>query len=241
MAGLMVGGVPDGRAADPYPGQTLATYQVEMSTLALADNIGRKISQVQSVFNSVQVLLSATSDDEQVHRALNRIIKGIGFLRAAIILQDDGTLLYDSSALPASKMNLSDRQYFQKSMQAPLGEVWIGTPVFGRSSSLPFIPMTTRITTPLGDRVVVAIVVADPMIDPAFRCQSCSVAVVGGQGDVLASAPAGYQPPSTLVGTMITEQHTAPSSVRINMMQFTTDWRTVIPGKLYVLFSSYAP
>jgi hypothetical protein len=236
----LMGWLSMGQAEDAYSSRALVVYQVEKSAQALADSTGRRISQIQSLFVAIETLLSNNLNDDEVHRALNRMIKGIPFVRAFIIIGENGTLAYDSSVLPAASMDLSDRLYFQQTVKSPLHDLWVAPPISGRSSSLPFIPMTSRIHASGKDWVVVAIVIPDQLIDPAFRCPACAVILLDGQGNLLASAPAGYQIPSILLREIQAGRHSGPLQEEMTLMPYTADWRMLANGKVHVVFSKFS-
>lgn len=175
----------------------LVRYQVDMKVQRLADSVFRQLSQVTTVFSATNALLAHTgADAPQTHRTLGWMIKGIPVLRAIIVVGPDGHLLYDSVTLPTPNLDLGDRAYFSA---APAGEgvaPFIGTPIIGRSSNLPFLAVSRRLDS---GAVAVAMVNPDSLIPPYFRCGTCLSAVLSGQGEVLASVPDGYRPPPEII------------------------------------------
>lgn len=231
--------------ADDGPGKHFAPaplqeYEVQASVQALAANMNRKMSQVQTLLLSAEAVLTQTDDGKAAHTALNRMIQGMPFLRAIIVIDADGLLRFDSASYPAAQLNLSDRQYFRRFALAPLHRLSVGDPVVGRSSSLPFLPMGMRLRTPRGDHIAVAIVIPDALVDRTFRCPSCSTAIVSAGGTLLASSPSGYSPPPELVKKVLGSEGSHPIVADISLMTSLIDWRLIPNGELYVIFSKYA-
>lgn len=224
---------------EAFPRQTLTVYQVQASTQVLADSVTRKLGQIRTVFASVGVLLSNTQDERQVYQALNRMISGLHFVRAILLLQDNGTLAFDSAAFPAVNMDLSDRAYFHRAIQGPPGRLWVEAPLTGRASGLPFIPVASRIETPHGNWVAVAIVLPDGLIQQSLGCSVCSIALLDPGGQVLAAAPSGYRPQPYVLQRILSNSSHGPLSVELDMVPFVADWQAVEDDALLVLFSRH--
>lgn len=241
LCGLLLG-IPsaNGHGAERFSGETLITYQVQTSTQALGDSVSRKLSQIRTIFTSIEALLSNGVDEKQAHHILNRMISGLPFIRAIIVIQGNGTLTFDSAALPATNMDLSDRRYFQRAVQGAPHRLWIEPPVVGRSSGMPFIPMASRIQSPQGDWVVVAVVVPDALIEQPLRCTACSVALFNGDNEMLAAMPSGYRPPPYVMTGMQANHGKGPLVVELGMIPSVTDWRILEGGLLTVMFTRFA-
>lgn len=218
----------------------LQEYEIQASIEALAASMNRKMSQLQTLLLSAEAVLAQTDDEKAVHTALNRMIEGLPFLRAIIVIDAQGALWCDSISYPAARMNLSGRAYFRRFAQAPLHRLSVGAPVVGRSSGLPFIPLGMRLRTPRGDRIAVAVAIPDALVDQPFRCPSCSTAIVGADGGLLASSPGGYSPPPELVKKVLSSDGSHPIIADISLMTSRIDWRRIPNGEFHVIFSKYA-
>lgn len=241
LAVLILAGWAISARADEAPrGEALATYQVQMSTQALADSVGRKMAQIDTLFASVEVLLSVATDEMQVRNALIKMVEGVPFIRAIIVIDESGMLIYDSAMFPALRLDLSDREYFRRALQASRLEISVGRPIVGRSSSLLFIPAAAWVDTRHGKRVVVAVVLPDGLIEPAFRCPSCSAAIFDEDGNVLVSVPGGNQWQSEFLQNLTSANGKGPVRIMTGMIPVLADWRDVGLGRLRVVFTKFA-
>jgi hypothetical protein len=241
LGALLLSVLPPGiSSAERFPGETLISYQVQASTQVLSDNIRRKLSQLRTIFASIEVLLSSTADEKKVHQILNRMISGLPFIRAIIVIQGNGTLTFDSASLPAVNMDLSDRSYFKRAVQGAPHHLWIEPPVVGRSSGVPFLPIASRIPSPNGDWVIVAVVVPDALIDVSLRCTACSIALLNGDGDLLTAMPLGYRPAPYVMAGIAANHGKGPLVLDLDMIPSVTDWQILEDGNLTVMFTRFS-
>lgn len=179
---------------EPSADQILARYQVEHSSRRMAESAFRQLSQITAVLDAVAGLLNEDGGDlNDIHRTLGWMIDGLPALRAVIVVGSDGRLLHDSATMPAPKLELGDRAYFINAPDRTHERPFIGTPIIGRSSALPFLAVSRRLDN---GSVAVAMVNPDSLIPPHFRCATCSAAILSESGEVLASIPYGYSPPA---------------------------------------------
>lgn len=228
------------QAEENYRGETLANYQVEMSTQILADSIDRRLSQIDTLFASIEALLSVTEEDKTVHAALVRMVEGVPFIRSLLVIEDTGILLHDSTSYPVVNLDLSDRGYFLSTLRSARLDLQINEVVIGRASRMPFIPITARVETSYGRRIVVAVVTPDALIPLQHRCSSCSISLLNSSGAVLASSPAGYAPPLDLLRRVQSGQEMRPYNLRTGMAPSISDWKSIQGGKMHVLYTRFA-
>lgn len=181
----------------PDADRILARYQAENTARRMAETTFRQFSQIEAVLDAVNGTLGQNrATPDEVHRILGWIINGIPVLRAVIIVGPDGLLLHDSATMPAPKLDLGDRAYFINAPSGALERPFIGTPIIGRSSMLPFLAVSRRLDN---GSVAVAMVNPDNLIPPHFRCATCSAAILSDKGEILAGIPYGYSPPGDII------------------------------------------
>ncbi|MDV7340453.1 hypothetical protein RYZ26_12680 [Terasakiella sp. A23] len=139
---------------------------------------------VETTMEAISLSLTETSDflgrnpeaDEMLqHNTLAKYVDRTPGLRAIIYVNEKGDLKADSFTYPARKIKLKDREYVKQSMNSTEQKLYISKPVVGRSSGVPFVP----ISQPILDRnnkaygVIAGILTPEILIKQDMLCNQC--------------------------------------------------------------------
>ena len=122
--------------------------------MQMADKVFALDASVRELLGKSDIALTAVSDilernpnteDIIVHGALKRYADKVKGLRAIIVTDSKGFLKYDSFSFPARELDLSDRHYIKAARLATGREFIIANPVIGRTSGIPFVPVSRPI------------------------------------------------------------------------------------------------
>ena len=115
-------------------------------------------------------------------------------VRAVIVLDSDGTLIYVSFQSPATKLNLSTREYFLSAKVGP--GLFVGSPVRGKTSGVPFVPVSVGIwDDDTFHGAAVAVINPAKLARPEGfdHCANCFSAVIKSSGVMLSVYPPGTE------------------------------------------------
>jgi len=163
------------------------TQLMDVHVTSLISQTDITLSAIGEIF-SHQIL-----DEEDGHDLLQRFVTKLDGVRAIIFIGADGALKYDSFSFPVPKVNLSTREYFTGAQNSN-GMLIVGSPVVGKSSGIPFIPIAKSVQRDGAFAgVLVAIVTPETMIvsEHYNNCVRCVSLVTDLSGNILSQFPAG--------------------------------------------------
>jgi PAS domain S-box-containing protein len=123
----------------------------------------------------------------EMYGHLRRRIDYAPQIRALIILDEKGTLLYDSDTPSPRPLDLSDRQYFIEARENPSSGLHIGKPIPGRDTGRNFIPLSRPLVD--ADGMFRGVIVA--IVEPEYFATFYASLDVGRQGIISLFKPDG--------------------------------------------------
>jgi len=152
----------------------------------------RVLFAAEQAIDAAAIIISSIDNERLVHIELGRLAKGVPGARAIIVVDREGTLLFDSYRYPASNLDLSERSYFREAI-ANSGIV-VGQTVIGKTSGANFVPLAKR----LGDTTIVVVASPFSLLDLQTECGDCWNMVLQSDGDVVTMFPPEAKLPRTL-------------------------------------------
>lgn len=142
------------------------------------------------------------SEDQLVlHETLAKYVERTPGLRAIIATDNKGQLFLDSFTYPAKDISLADRDYVKTALSQTERNLYIGSPLVGRSSGAAFVPFAR----PLLDTNKKAIGAIAGIIHPGFLikqdtlCPQCIVTLINDRHEVLVSYPSNTDFPKSFI------------------------------------------
>jgi PAS domain S-box-containing protein len=129
--------------------------------------------QTARTFQAVDLTLRATADavsripkeradyDKAVHDTLGSFTAQVPFVRAIFVVDREGVMRHVSNAMPAPPLDNTDRDYF-KALRAPSTELYVGSPVFSRTTGLWFVSASLRLVDAEGQFAGVIVAAVEP-------------------------------------------------------------------------------
>lgn len=164
-----------------------------ISTVASANDELKQYAELQALhvettLQAIDLSLQEASDflsrnpdaDEMLrHTTLGKYVERTPGLRAIIQIDKSGQLKADSFTFPVRNISLKDRAYVKNVLNSEKLFLYISSPVVGRSSGVPFVPisraMTDRNNEPQG--VVAGILTPEILIKQELLCNKCFAGV----------------------------------------------------------------
>lgn len=169
--------------------------QIERDTAEAAENA---LDEVESLATSISFafdylttfMSEAHPPDFLTHAELKATTDRLDGVRSILVVGKDGTIRHDAFSFPAPNINVGERQYFQQAMTSH--GLILGERVIGRTSGVPFIPVSTY--KPALNGVLTAIVDPRKLRDSLDWCRdvsaSCRGAIVNTNGGIVTASPA---------------------------------------------------
>ncbi len=155
---------------------------------------------VETTLEVINLSLTETSDflarnpdaDELMrHNTLATYVERTPGLRAIIHIDEKGNLTTDSFTYPTRNIKLTDREYVKQAMASNQPKLYISKPVVGRSSGVPFVP----ISQPILDRnnnaqgAIAGILTPEILIKQDMLCTLCFSGVFRNDNQSLITYP----------------------------------------------------
>lgn len=169
--------------------------QIERDTINAAENVTDEAdslaTSISFAFDYLTTFISeAHPPDYLTHAELKATTDRINGVRSILLVGTDGNVRHDAFSFPPPQINVAERQYFQNALAAS-GLVF-GEGVIGRTSGVPFIPISTYKTALNG--VLTAIVDPRKLRDSLDWCRgtsaSCGGAITTADGKIVTASPA---------------------------------------------------
>ena len=107
-------------------------------------------------------------NDASVVERLRNSLKSLPFVRAIFITDENGRMIYDTDSFPATKLDFSDREYFQVHRDELVKGLHISHPLFSRTRNIWFISMSRRLTHADGSFAGVVVAAVEPRYIEGF-------------------------------------------------------------------------
>lgn len=202
LAGLWIGVADSALAQETNPRREpivsdMTRLRVDLKSALLAKQVDSHLKQNDLALLAVGDFLSANPDIAPAiaHSRMKRYQRAAAGLRSILSVSANGTLLHDSYNLPAPDINLGDRLYVREAVRQGRGDLRINSPVIGRQSGLPFIPITRGLFNVEGEAtgVIVGILGPETLLPEDSNCALCVSAVLTSGLEVMVSRPSGLQ------------------------------------------------
>lgn len=202
LVGFWAHGLHTGYAQEVSPPREtpvteLVRTRVELKGALLAKQVDTHLKQNDLALLAVGDFLSANPEVSPAiaHSRMKRYERAAAGLRSILAVGADGTLMHDSYNLPSPDIDLGDRIYVREAVRQGSGDLRINTPVVGRLSGLPFIPITRGLFNVEGEAigVIVGILGPETLLPEDSNCALCVSAVLTSDMDILVSRPSGVQ------------------------------------------------
>jgi len=161
---------------------------------------------------------SPDSDELNLHTTLAKYVERTPGLRAIIATDKAGQLKVDSFTYPSKDLDLSDRQYVKHALNAANRDLFIGSPLVGRSSGAAFVPFARALFD--SDKKVLGVITG--IIHPGFLikqdtlCTQCIVSLFNSRNEVLVSYPSNAHFPNDYTAQMNALEKGGLLNARIN-------------------------
>jgi hypothetical protein len=101
-------------------------------------------------------------------------------------------LRFDTTRHPAANLDLSERSYFTETIELKNDALHIGTPVTGKQSGVPFVPVTKILKSVSGSvmGVFVAVMTPDSWLPAERACRLCFYSAFTTSGKTIMTSPA---------------------------------------------------
>lgn len=133
---------------------------IEAQTLHVFRTTGITLADI----NDALKLIDATGADRdrRIHTLLQQRLGSLPFVSAIFIVDKNGMRVHDSSALPANRVDLSDRLYFRSQRDDPGHALHISAPLVNRSAGERFIGISRAWTGDDGGFLGVIVAALEP-------------------------------------------------------------------------------
>jgi hypothetical protein len=155
--------------------------------------------------------------DADFHAYLNDYLPMMPEVRAIVVVDENGVIAHDSFMLPAVPIDLSERAYVQGAKDLSGRGLYIGKINRGKTSGLPFLPISRAIYDDGRFAGVVSLVVTPNNLLRHTQwedCQFCYVEVLRGDKTMLAQYPAGVERPEGYFDAIQLNETSASGRVR---------------------------
>ncbi len=197
VAAFLLLASPSIAIADPGTGyhEIPDEAQIERDTIQAADDVlGETESLATSISFAFDYLTTFVSEagppDFLTHAELKATTARLDGVRSILVVDEGGSIRHDAFSFPAPDINVGERKYFQRALGT--SGLIIGEEVVGRTSGVPFIPVSAY--KPALNGVVTAIVDPRKLRDSLDWCRntvaSCGGAIVTNTGRIVTASPA---------------------------------------------------
>ncbi|GJD96683.1 PAS domain S-box protein [Methylobacterium iners] len=152
MAVLVGLGIPALVAGSLYQQRGQELHAAEVNTAntvrALEQHAARTVETVDTFLQAVVSLAGSPTGSlspETIHAALRDKLAQSNDLTNILILDAHGDALHEAVGFPARSTDRRDHDYLQKLRDDPNGTLFIGSPITGRRTKLPILPIARRI------------------------------------------------------------------------------------------------
>ena len=181
-------------------------------------------------------------DGWAMHHHLKGYLEHLPEVRAITIVNEKGDLVHDSFMFPFWPKNLADREYFEEAKERRGKSIYIGRVLKGRTSGLPFLPVSRAIFEDdkfLG--VVTMIITPNELLTHGqwTNCKHCYLEVMRADYSLLAQHPAGVDRPEGYIDDIRLDDNSAygqVGGVRFHEIKANVSW---IRNKDYPLITVY--
>lgn len=220
-----------------------APQEVESSALQLANNVDAVLYQADEALRRAISLLSDPRGMTEVilHGTLKRYAEDSPSVRAILFVDSKGILRVDSTAYPAVRLDLSDRQYFEAVYSEEEDNLYVGGQVVGTQSGVPFIPIARKVRNANGfvAGVVIAVITPEALLAQAPSCTYCFLSVFTDKGELMVSVPASIRLPDDFFGSLgVSDSQTGSASTMLTAYPARTVWRKSVSYPI-IAASSY--
>lgn len=197
----------------------------DMALLAAADVFGREPAVEEIV----------------LHRVLGRYAARIPGVRAMIVTDAAGMVQVDSYLYPARRLNLADRDYVRRVLANGNGPLYIGAPLIGRSSGLPFIPTARAIRDGEGAPVGVVAAILNPggLFVAEEVCDTCFAVLLRPDRQIVARYPASVQMPAAGADLPVGGARSGLRRGMLNALEIETAWLVIDDYDLIMTLSRF--
>lgn len=115
---------------------------------ALEQHAARTVETVDTFLKAVVSLAGSRAQSlspETIHAALSEKLTQSNDLTNILILNADGGALHEAIGFPARQIDRRDHDYLQRLRENPKEDLFIGSPIVGRRTQFPIVPIARRI------------------------------------------------------------------------------------------------
>ncbi|MBO6805529.1 hypothetical protein [Thalassospira sp.] len=207
------------------------------NNVSLEENVLLMATHVESILNQTDGLMRRSADllrnaggmnDVVIQGSLSSYTEQVEAVRALLFINAKGILTFDTTRHPAPDLDLSERSYFNETINLEDDRIHIGTPVLGKQSGVPFVPVTRVLRGVSGSvmGVLVAVMTPDAWLPAERACRLCFYSAFTTTGQTIMTAPAQMQLADDFFESlMIVDGRSGISETRLNTYPARTMWR----------------
>ncbi len=212
---------------------------LESSTTVLALTVSNVLSETELALTAVSDVFQRDPNVQPIvmHGTLKRYAKLAAGLRAILVTDPQGQLIVDSYNYPPDDLDLSDRAYIRAAQISETDDIYFGKPVVGRSSGVPFVPVSRPVRSFSGKLIGVAIGIITPrdLIPHEVKCRFCVYSIMSENNGVIAIEPPETKISSSFFGQVDLINHASGFfRSKFNLLGSTTHWRKIDHFPAYV-------
>lgn len=156
-----------------------------------------QVIQARNALRSIARLMKRVDlTEKEAHQLFGDFLRDLSGVRAIIYADREGLLKYDSFSLPVPPVNLGSRVYFKDTIAMEENEIYVGLPVLGKTSSIPFIPISIPFKkNGVVQGVLAAVLTPNSLVvnNNPKNCLHCVSIVTDLEGNILAQNPGGFE------------------------------------------------
>ena len=207
------------------------------NNVSLEENVLLMATHVENILNQTDALMRRSADllrnaggmnDVVIQGSLARYTEQVEAVRALLFINSKGILEFDTTRYPAADLDLSERPYFSTTIALEDDHIRIQTPVLGKQSGVPFVPVTRVLRGVSGSimGVLVAVMTPDAWLPSERACRLCFYSAFTIGGETIMTAPAQMQIADDFFESlMIVDGRSGISETHLNTYPARTMWR----------------
>jgi len=186
--------------------QEFKESEIRAHTRVLDIHASSILTETRATLRGLSNIITRTVlDGKEGHKLFNDTVKDLTGARAILFIDANGALEIDSFSYPFFPRILSDREYFSAAIKLEDGEVFIGEQKKGRSSGIPFVPVSMPVRKDGKLRGVLTAIITPPLLlayqDP-FACLYCLSIILDLEGNTITKYPENFELPSEVTDQM---------------------------------------
>ena len=172
------------------------------------------------------------------HFAMKSIAKSVPGLRSILAIGSDGQLLFDSYNPVLFSIDLSQREYFRRTMKSDIAEMIISVPVVGKQSGQLFLPVSMKMKR--GRGIVMASVFPEFLLPRIDLCNGCGMGAI--QDDkILVSNPITVVLPGSVTAAVARGGEYGKKIINVNNIAIELHWKKAENTPItYIYYKSFA-